>query len=59
MAHTLLKDKKKRVTLGLTTNLELACSMLGSINYAHSVALGVLLTVTDQGILRMFCVSPE
>jgi hypothetical protein len=56
LTHTLLKDRKKRMTIGLTSNIELECSMLGTLKY-HGI--GALVTASDDGMLRLWCVGPE
>ena len=33
--------------------------MLGTFNYDHTVAVGALLTLTENATLKMWCVAPE
>ena len=59
LTHSQLKDRKKR-TLGLASELETACSLIGTItNHEQQRPIGVLATVAGDGVLRMWSVGGE
>ena len=59
LTHSQLKDRKKR-TLGLASELETTCSMIGTVkNHDQQKPIGVLATVTEDRYLRLWSIGGE